>query len=378
MKSLGLYIHIPFCEKKCDYCNFVSFCCQEDVKLKYVQALKKEIIKQAKEYNQYFLDTIFLGGGTPTCLPDGCIQDIMSCIYDNFIVDKNAEITIECNPNSISESKLQEFKNSKINRLSIGLQVYNNRLLRIIGRLHSKKQFDQSICLAKKYGFENINVDIILGIPRQKIRHVKKELKHLIKLDLKHISAYGLIVEPNTKLEKNLEQKIYNLPSETTQVKMYDYTKKYLQKHGLFRYEVSNFAKSGYESKHNLKYWTNKEYLGLGLTSSSYINETRWKNTDNFQEYISQIYNNILPQHDIEQINAKDSVTECIMLSLRTQSGIYLKEFKKRFGFDLLTAKKAVVYNLFDDGLVAIKDNRLFCTDLGFKLLNHVILCLID
>ena len=376
-KKLGVYIHIPFCEKKCDYCNFVSFCKNDEFKSKYVTYLLKEITFMSSQYKKYNIDTIFIGGGTPTCLNNGDILKIITQLKSCFDVDKKAEITVECNPNSLTIQKLDEFKKADVNRLSIGLQVYNNRLLKLIGRLHNKRQFDNAIKMAKQKGFNNINIDLILGIPTQKMYHIKKGLKHLVKLGVQHISAYGLIVEENTKLYYNLKNNIYKLPSEDLQVKMYDYTKKYLSKHGINMYEVSNFAKVGFESKHNLKYWTNQEYLGLGLNSSSYIDNKRWKNTDNFVEYFEQIANNKLEKYEYEKLDTNSQIEECIMLGLRTKNGINLDNFKNGFGFDLLQKKNKNISNLLESNLIKIDKDNLFCTDLGFKLLNQVILALI-
>ncbi|MBR4124111.1 MAG: radical SAM protein, partial [Clostridia bacterium] len=185
-KLLGLYVHIPFCERKCDYCNFVSFCMSDSKKTEYVSALIKEIELQAKLYADYSVDTIFIGGGTPTTLPAGEISKILFAIKQNFDVQKNCEISIECNPNSLTLEKLKEYKDVGITRLSVGLQAYNNRLLKLIGRLHNKKQFNYAIKNAKACGFENINVDLILGLPTQKMHHIKKELKQLTKLGIKH------------------------------------------------------------------------------------------------------------------------------------------------------------------------------------------------
>ena len=377
-KELGIYIHIPFCEKKCDYCNFVSFCKPSKDKAEYISALKKEIEIQGSLYKGYIVDTIFIGGGTPSTLLDGQILDILQSVKNNFNVSDNAEISIECNPNSLTDAKLKEYKQAGINRISIGLQAYNNRLLKLIGRLHNKKQFDNAIKLCKINGFDNINADLILGIPTQKLCDVKRELWHLKRLKVKHISAYGLIVEEGTKLSENLKNGVYNLPSEEIQVKMYDYTKKYLQKHGFFRYEVSNFAQKSYESKHNLKYWTNKDYLGLGLTSSSYCDGYRWKNTDNFEEYIDSVNKNILPQKEKERIDKNAQIEECIMLSLRTGSGLNCENLKKRFGFDILKSKKIQIDNLVKNNLIEIKNQSIVCTDICFKMLNQVILELID
>ena len=375
--TLGLYIHIPFCEKKCDYCNFVSFCMPNQKKIEYVNALIKEIQSKSQEYNDYVIDTIFVGGGTPTTLPDGEITRVLDAIRENFKVENDCEITIECNPNSLTERKLKEYKLAQVTRLSIGLQAYNNKLLKLIGRLHNKKQFDNAVKLAKKYGFSNINVDLILGIPKQKMHHIKSELKHLIKLGINHISAYGLIVEENTKLYQNLQKKVYSLPKEDLQIKMYDYTNKYLQKHNIFRYEVSNFATLNHECKHNLKYWSNKYYLGLGAVSSSYVNNTRWKNTDVLNEYIFGAENNTLKKCEAENLTKEDLIEENIMLSLRTKYGIDLEYYKNQFDYDLYKVKKNKIDDLIEQDLLKLDGRNLYCTDKGFKLLNAIILELV-
>lgn len=378
MKKLGLYVHIPFCEKKCDYCDFVSYCTSTDVKLQYINDLKKEIYLQAEKYKDVEVDSIFIGGGTPSNLPNGAIYSILSSIYTSFKVCVDAEITIECNPNSLTIAKLQEYKKAKINRLSIGLQCYNNKLLKLIGRLHTTTDFDNAVKFAELIGFKNISADLILGVPKQKLHHIKRELKHLLKLGINHISAYSLIVEQNTKLAKNLDANIYKLPSEKIQLKMLNYTANYLQKNGLERYEVSNFAKQGYESKHNLKYWTNQQYLGLGVVSSSYIDNKRWKNTNNLQEYAKQFENGQLEQQELEVLDKQSQSEERIMLSLRTNVGLDVKQFKSDFNIDLLQTKSKIIQKLVAENFVFIKDDHLICTNKGYNLLNQIILELID
>ena len=376
-KNLGLYIHIPFCQRKCNYCNFVSFCVGDDKKTEYVQSLKKEIAIQGQNYSNYIVDSIFIGGGTPTTLLDGQIAEILAEIKTYFNVSKNAEISIECNPNTLTTQKLKEYKNAGIGRLSIGLQAYSNKLLKIIGRLHDKKQFDIAFKNAKQEGFENINVDLILGLPNQKLWQVKRQLKHLVKLGVSHVSAYGLIVEDGTKLKSDIDSGIIKLPTEDKSIKMYDFTQKFLEKHGIFRYEVSNFAKKGYECKHNLKYWQNGEYLGLGAVSSSFVNGERWKNTDNLLIYNQQISKGVLPKEDFEKLSIQDEIEECIMLSLRTTLGIDLLQFQARFGIDLLKTKYAEICALKNQNLITVQNEKLACTNKGFNVLNQIILELI-
>ena len=376
-KMLGLYSHIPFCEKKCDYCNFVSYCTNDEKKITYVNNLIREIQIQGAKYRECKVDTIFVGGGTPTCLPTGTLLIIFQAIYQNFNVVKDAEITVECNPNSLTVAKLSELKKAQVNRLSIGLQAYNNKTLKKIGRSHNKKQFDECYKSAKYFGFENISVDLILGLPSQRLFDVKRELKHLVKLGVKHISAYGLILEENTKLYKNIEDKKLTLPSEDLALKMYRYTKKYLEKHGIFRYEVSNFAQIGYESKHNQKYWHQQKYLGLGVVSSSFVEGKRWKNVDNLEKYAESIGQNKILTEDEEQIDKNAEIEEIIMLALRTKNGIDLQKFTDDFGIDLQKEKAKQIESMKSENLIDIKDGKLFCLDRGFEVLNQVILELI-
>lgn len=376
-KKLGIYVHIPFCEKKCDYCNFVSYCTNNTEKLKYLNSIIMEIGLRAKEFENYEVDTIFVGGGTPTCMPHGAIYRILNAIYSSFKVLTTAEITVEANPNSINFGVLQELKKAKVNRLSIGLQAYNNKLLKQLGRLHTKKQFDDAVRRAKLVGFKNINVDLILGIPNQKLYQVKNEIRHLIKLGINHISAYGLIVEEGTKLNADIESgKLKNL-TEEKQIKMYNYLTKKLAKYGINRYEVSNFAKSGYESKHNLKYWNNEEYLGLGAVASSYVNGKRWKNIDALEEYNTIILTKKIAVEEVETLKTADKIEERIMLSLRTTKGLDLQKFKEDFSYDLLIEKSAEIEKLKANNLIKIENNFLSCTNNGFHVLNYIILELV-
>lgn len=377
MRKIGIYVHIPFCEKKCDYCNFVSFRCDDDTKERYVNCLIKEMEQAKNEYSECEVDTIFIGGGTPSCLREKSIKNLLNYIESNFNVDIDAEITVEANPNSLTLEKLREFKLAGVNRLSVGLQAYNDKLLKLIGRLHTKKQFDLAIKNAKKIGFENINVDLLLGLPKQNLGDIKRELRHLMWLKIPHISAYGLIVEDGTKLCKNLQDKVYALPSEENSVKMYEYALKYLKKHKIFRYEVSNFAKKGFESKHNLKYWNMDEYIGFGLASHSFFGNTRWENTSSLSEYFEKVENNESPIKNKENLTVDDLKEEYIMTTLRKTTGFSLDDYKLKFDDDLSLTKKRELENLVKQGFVCVDSNRIFATDKGFEFLNQIILELV-
>lgn len=373
-RKVGLYVHIPFCESKCNYCNFISFKSDDETKEKYVIALLEEMQMYKEKLKDCVVDTIFLGGGTPSCLRPKAIKNILNYITNNFNVESDAEITIECNPNSVTAEKLSEYKLAGVNRLSIGLQAYNNKLLKLIGRIHTTEDFDNAIKMAKRFGFENINVDLLLGLPKQKMYDVIFELKHLTKLKIPHISCYGLIVEENTKLSDDLAKKVYSLPTEEKAVKMYDYTLNFLKKNEILRYEVSNFAKKGYESKHNLKYWTMQEYVGFGLSSHSFFDGERWENVSTLGDYFEKINNGNVPVNTIEKEDIQSLKEEYIMTGLRKQVGISLDEYEKFFGEDLLIVKSKQLANLLELNLIDIRDDRLLATDKGFEFLNQIIL----
>ena len=378
MKKLGLYVHIPFCESKCYYCNFISFCSNNDVKIQYVKSLLNEIKLQKENFKEYVVDTIFIGGGTPSCLPSGEILKILTLIKQSFLVADDCEITVEANPNSITKEFVEELIKGKVTRISIGLQTSNNKLLKEINRIHSKEDFVNALNIIKSYNFSNINVDLLLGLPNQTLQDVKNSLDLLLENGINHISCYGLIVEEGTKMCELINKKCLTLPTEEQSNQMYEFVVNYLKKHKIFRYEVSNFAKKGYECKHNLKYWNRDEYLGLGLNSYSFVKGTRFNNESNLTKYIEFYKNsNFVEVKNLEKVSVSDAIEETIMLSLRTQKGLNLAKFKKEFGFDLLQSKSKEIEKLIQLNLIKVSKNYLKCSSQGFYVLNQVILELI-
>lgn len=276
MKNLGIYIHIPFCIKKCDYCDFISYCDKNSLVEEYINAIQNEIIETINEsYNsdEYNINTIYIGGGTPSSIPSKHIVNILNFIKERFNIDENCEITIEVNPGTVVQEKLEDYKNAGINRLSIGLQETHNTLLKEIGRIHTYEQFLDTYNMARKIGFKNINVDLMIGLPNQNIQDIKESLEKIITLNPEHISVYSLILEEGTKLYKKYEEGKIQLPDEELERNMYWYVKNTLEQNKYKHYEISNFAKEGYESKHNTNCWEQEEYLGFGVASHSYINE---------------------------------------------------------------------------------------------------------
>lgn len=380
-KALSIYVHIPFCNSKCDYCSFVSMVAPEDDKKRYVLNLLNEIKIQSKNYNEFYtVNSIYIGGGTPSCLDYYYIRDILSCIYKNFAVKNTAEITIEINPNSIDATKVREYVLSGINRFSIGLQSISPKVLKNMGRTHTPLDYQNAINLIKEFGVKNISTDIMLGYPNQKLSDVKETCAELIRLKVPHISAYMLQVEDGTKLKTLVDGGNVSLPDDDNVLEMYNTVFDMLTKAGYKRYEISNFALPGYESYHNQIYWKRKDYLGLGLASHSYINGTRFSNTENIIEYVNIIEKNkTSPTKSSKKLTPIEKREESIMLSLRTSEGLDIEKYKNEFGENFLAKKKAVVADLIKNGyLILTQTGKLMCTNKGFLVLNKIVLDLVD
>ena len=279
MKEIGIYIHIPFCIKKCEYCDFVSYCNKEKYVPQYINALKKEIKNNINK--EYKITTIYIGGGTPSSIEENYIADIIETIKlnmndENLKNFENIEVTIEVNPGTVTEKKLKTYKEIGINRLSIGLQETHDELLKSIGRIHTYEEFLKTYNLARKIGFNNINVDLIIALPNQTIQDIKENLEKIIKLNPEHISVYSLILEEGTPFYNKYNENKIKLPDEELERNMYWYVKNTLENNGYMHYEISNFSKKGFESKHNMNCWNQEEYLGFGVAAHSYNNKTRY------------------------------------------------------------------------------------------------------
>ena len=376
MKKSGIYVHIPFCKSKCKYCNFVSYTNKETLMPNYIQALVKEIELKAKEVKEV-VDTIYIGGGTPSFLAPGSISTILNAITTNYKVDKNAEISIECNPNSVTYTNAQEWFNAGVNRVSVGLQSIKQSLLNIIGRNHTKQDYVNAIDILDSVGFTNINTDIMIGLPKQKISDVRNTILAISKKKINHISCYSLILENNTPLQQAIESgKIKGLSEEKT-IAMYSFAYKFLKKLGYERYEVSNFAIVGDECKHNINCWNLHEYLGFGASAHGFYNNVRYSNEISLEEYINKINNTGSAEVFSEVQTMEDKLEEYIMLGLRLKDGIDLNFLKNEFNYDLLSLKKDNINKLLNLKLIEINNDRLFATDGGFYVLNSIIIELI-
>ena len=327
---LGVYIHIPFCQRKCAYCAFSSFVSSKEEQERYVDSLIEEIkeFRKKKTEEKYRnIDTIYIGGGTPSLLSKNLLKRIIDCLKENFIWEKGLEFSIEANPCSLTEEKLAFYKQQGINRLSVGVQSLEDEKLKTIGRLHSSKQAIDCIEIASKY-FENLNCDMLIGLPKMEEENFLSQIEYLSSSKVKHISAYMLQVEEGTPLYQIVKERPLFLPEDDDSVDVYEKMAKLLQENGFERYEVSNFAKKGYECKHNLKYWTGEEYIGFGLSAHSYINGVRFANSKKFDDY----YNRKLALK--ENLENNQLIEEHIMLGLRCNKGID-KIYLRSLGYDL-------------------------------------------
>ena len=367
MKELGIYIHIPFCKQKCIYCDFISYANKNRMVNKYIQKLKQEIKENKEKLKEYEITTIYIGGGTPSYIESNHITEILNVIKGNYNVDKNAEITIEVNPGTATKEKLEIYIKAGINRISIGLQSCNDSLLKMIGRIHTFEDFLNTYKLAQGVGFTNINVDLMIGLPKQNLEDIKDSLQKIIKLNPKHISVYSLIVEEGTPIAEKIEKGELKLPSEELERKQYWEVKRTLEKFGYKHYEISNFAKVGYESKHNLNCWKQKEYIGFGLAAHSYLNNIRFSNVEKLDEYLENIEPII---H--EKQNDEDQKKEYMLLGLRKIDGIKISSFKNKFGCNPIMEFKNELNKLVEEGLIEIDLDEIRLTLKGIDLANVV------
>ena len=369
-KEIGIYVHIPFCKQKCYYCDFVSYCTKDNLIEDYVKAVEKEIeLKNIKST----ITTIYIGGGTPSYIDSNYIKEIVNKIFEKN-VSKEAEITIEVNPGTVTSEKLQDYKDCGINRLSIGLQSTQDELLKKIGRIHNFEEFLNTYKMAKKIGFKNINIDLMIGLPGQRISDLKDSLEKVVKLKPKHISVYSLIVEEGTPISEKIQKGELELPGEETERNMYWYVKNTLELNGYIHYEISNFAKKGYYSKHNMNCWEQKEYLGIGSAAHSYRDITRYSNTTNVEEYIKNVKQNKLERnriiHEIQKED--DTKKEFMLLGLRKIEGIKISDFKNKFGDNPIYLYRTELNKLVEEKLIIVDDDNIRLTNKGIDLANLV------
>lgn len=369
--NLGLYIHIPFCYSKCPYCSFFSLANKsKSDKEKYFNAIKREIKIYGKKYPETIVQSIYIGGGTPTVYDGDVIYKIIETCYQNFGVKKDIEISIESNPATFDTGKAEKLLKAGVNRLSIGAQSFNNKLLQNIGRIHDKQDIIRSYAIARSVRFKNINIDLMFGIPGQTLRELQRSLKELIKLNPEHISVYGLTIEEDTLFQKYLDQGILKIPSDDIAYNMYQEAIGFLCRCGYKQYEISNFALPGKRCFHNQIYWENKEYLGIGASSTSYVEKIRFKNISNLDQYIYLLENNILPIESKEALPLREEMSETVILKLRMTEGIAKADFFARFDIPIETIFCKQLKRLKKEGLLQENKSHYLLTRKGVVLSN--------
>lgn len=375
-KVLELYIHIPFCAQKCKYCDFLSFSVNEREHEVYISQLCCELKRTAPAAAPYSISSIFIGGGTPSLLDPRYIARIMSVIRRNYRLLPSAEVTIECNPASTLRYKFSTYRKAGINRISIGLQSANNDELRTLGRIHSFEEFLKCYQSARLEGFSNINIDLMNDIPGQTAQSWKNTLKRVIMLKPEHLSIYNLIVEDGTPFKRMQDEGKLILPSEETQAEIDAITKELTQKHDYLRYEVSNYAKAGYECRHNLGYWSDVPYLGFGLGASSYFHGTRWSNTRSYDEYLrldmDEESANGFPtlRKDVQVLSRTEQMEEFMFIGLRKVSGVSESDFTAKFSVSIESVFGATLEQFVREGFMTHQHYRYAFTERGMDVSN--------
>lgn len=368
MKEISLYIHIPFCKKKCWYCDFPSFCGKDYLMMDYVKALTMEI---ALRTENYIMKTIFIGGGTPTYLSLDCLNYLKEAMLKiNKTID--CEFTVECNPGTLNEDNLKLLKSMGVNRLSIGLQAAQNEILKSIGRIHDMNDFTANYKLAREIGFNNINVDIMFGLPNQSLEQWRETINKVCKLSPEHISSYSLIIEEDTPFYNLYKENKLNLPQENIERSMYLETLKLLKEFGYNQYEISNYSKEHKECRHNLVYWNLEDYIGCGSGAHSFIENLRYRNEEKIEEYIMDINSKNNSYVEIKENTLEDTIEEFMFMGLRKIDGIKEQIFKNRFGKDIDFFYKEVIERHKDNGLLKRENDSIFLTERGIELSNYV------
>ncbi|MCC5420654.1 radical SAM family heme chaperone HemW [Clostridium perfringens] len=371
MDKISLYIHIPFCAQKCLYCDFPSFARKDHLRKAYIEALNKEIISLREKHNNLEINTIFIGGGTPSVLE----ADELECLLKEVAklnMAKDIEYSMECNPGNLTEEKLEVMKKYGVNRISMGLQAKQDNLLKGLGRIHNYKTFKENFLLAKKVGFNNINVDLMFGLPNQRLNEWEETLREIISLEPAHISAYSLIIEEGTAFYNLYENDKLKLPTEEEERKMYHLAKKILEENGFNQYEISNYAKEGKECRHNLAYWNMDNWIGVGSAAASYINGKRIKNISSVEEYINSINEKGEAVEEIINNSKNDNMEEFMFMGLRKINGIDENEFKKRFSMNINDVYGEILNKYIDEGLLIRESGRIFLSEKGIEISNII------
>lgn len=365
--GISLYIHIPFCRKKCLYCDFPSFSNMEKLMDQYSRALAREIDNLSK----IKIKSIFIGGGTPTYMNMESWKNIYDSIVDLDTVE-NMEFTVEGNPGSFTEEKFTILKKMGVNRLSIGLQAWQNYILKNLGRIHTVEEFLQAYNLARRFEFSNINVDLMFGLPDQNIQEWRETLKNVVELQPEHISCYSLIIEQNTPFYNMYRRGYIGLPGEDEEREMYDFAIDFLESKGYEQYEISNFSKKGFNCSHNLTYWNLQEYVGCGVSAHSYLNGYRYRKSEDIEQYIREAGENKFVRYDIHKNSIEDDIEEFMFMGLRKIRGISISEFESRFKMDINSVYKNIIDKHIKYGTLIRNGDSLYLSRRGIQISNSV------
>ena len=369
--GMELYLHMPFCVRKCAYCDFLSFPSGAETQRMYAKRLMKDIDVMGKRYGEIPVETIFIGGGTPSVPDSGLIVEIMEHVRHAFHVADGAEISMEANPGTVTREKLTDYRKAGINRLSFGLQSANDRELKLLGRIHTWAEFLESFTLARECGFANLNIDLMSALPGQTCESWKETLSRVTDLDPEHISAYSLIIEEGTPFGERYgsEEGRKLLPDEDSEREMYHETKRFLKDCGYERYEISNYAKPGRECRHNIGYWTGVPYLGLGLGASSYLDGCRFTVNPDMKQYLEEKPGMFA---DIEKLTKKDMEEEFFYVGLRMTAGVSLSEFERRFGISAKEVYPGLMGTFVKEKAARFEGDRFVLTDYGLDVSNYI------
>lgn len=370
MKELGLYIHIPFCKSKCYYCDFNSYSGKEHMQEEYVDSLIKEMESRSSVLGSCSIKSIYIGGGTPTFLNLHAMGKLLS--YLKKYAGGGIEYTCEANPGTLTSDKLLLMRDNGVNRISIGLQSWDDRILKKLGRIHCYSDFLNSYNQARRAGFDNVSIDLMFSIQGQSLEDFENSIDNVISIGPEHISCYSLIIEEGTPFYKQFEDGALKEIDEDTDRSMYYMASRKLKDSGYFRYEISNYAKLGYESKHNIIYWKTGDYLGVGAGAHSCIENVRFSNIKSPEKYIGMLNSSKLPLYSREELSELDRISEFMFMGLRMTEGVDFLDFKKRFNKDLFDVYANEINTLETKGLIKLRQNALMLTDLGVDLSNQV------
>ena len=371
--GLGIYIHIPFCRKKCYYCDFPSFAGYETLMEPYGTALSMEIEEKSLLLEQLGpADTVYIGGGTPTALPLGVLARLIGKLRRTVPIKSDAEITIEANPGTVDEEYLHALLECGVNRLSMGVQSFNDTILRAIGRIHTAEQAVRAVEMAKSAGFKNLSLDLMYGLPGQGLEDLKISVETAMELAPQHISIYGLQVEDGTLFARQQEKGELKLPVDDIVEAMYDYMTEYLPDRGYVRYEISNFALTGYESRHNMGYWTDVPYLGMGAAAHSYMGDSRWNNVSSVEKYIKSVETGLPYRENEELLDRETEMEEFCFLALRMSAGIDKRAFQRKFDCPIGSVYNEAIEKMKARKLLEETEDHIRLTSLGMKFGNVV------